>query len=318
MKLCLMVEGQEGVSWEQWVNLAHACEEHGIVALFRSDHYMNLGGRHPERAALDAWGTLCGLAALTSTLRLGTLVSPATFRHPSNLAKLAVTADHISDGRIEVGLGAGWHEREHEAYGFPFPVTRVRMEVLEEQLQIVLGNWAEERFSFAGKHYRCSELEAQPKPVQQPHPPLIMGGLAGPRSAGLAAAYADEYNTTFPTVAQVGERIGRVQAACEKARRSHLPFSVMTCVIPGADQRDLEHRVRRVAERRGEEIDLADPPTGWIIGTREQVSEQLASLREAGVSRVMCQYLVHDDLEGVALLGDIARALPQGAGRGGG
>ena len=121
MQLCLMIEGQEGVSWPQWVALAQACEQHHIPALFRSDHYMNLDGQHPERGSLDAWATLSALAAVTSTLRLGTMVSPATFRHPSELAKVVVTADHVSGGRVELGLGAGWHEREHDAYGFPFP-----------------------------------------------------------------------------------------------------------------------------------------------------------------------------------------------------
>src|SRR5581483_1232812 len=116
--LCLMIEGQEGVSWPQWLAIAQACEQHGVPALFRSDHYMNLDGQHPERQSMDAWGTLCALAAQTSTLRLGTLVTPATFRHPSNLAKLVATADEISGGRVSLGLGAGWHEREHEAYGF--------------------------------------------------------------------------------------------------------------------------------------------------------------------------------------------------------
>ena len=123
MDLCLMIEGQEGVTWPQWRALAAACEQHGIPALFRSDHYLNLDGQHPERGALDAWGTINALAALTTTLRLGTLVSPASFRHPSVLAKLVVTADHVSQGRIELGIGAGWHEREHEAYGFPFAPT---------------------------------------------------------------------------------------------------------------------------------------------------------------------------------------------------
>ena len=143
MQICLMIEGQEGVSWPQWLALAGACEEHGVPALFRSDHYMNLSGLDPGRAALDAWSTLNALAAVTSTVRLGTLVSPATFRHPSLVAKSVTTADHVSGGRVELGLGAGWHEREHEAYGFPFPPVGVRMDILEEQLQIVLGNWGE-------------------------------------------------------------------------------------------------------------------------------------------------------------------------------
>src|SRR5664279_5634235 len=156
MQLCLMIEGQEGVSWPQWLALAQGCEQHAIPGLFRSDHYLNLDGHHPERGSLDAWGTVCALAGATSTLRLGTMVSPATFRHPSELAKLVVTADHISGGRIELGIGAGWHEREHEAYGFPFADTRTRMNVLEEQLQVLLGNWTgsgRAPFSFHGEHY---------------------------------------------------------------------------------------------------------------------------------------------------------------------
>src|SRR5947209_1494011 len=140
MDLCLMIEGQEGVTWPDWRAIARACGQAGISTLFRSDHYLNLDGGHPERGSLDAWGTINALAVVTSTLRLGTLVSPATFRHPSSLAKLVVTADQISGGRVELGLGAGWHEREHAAHGFPFPDTRTRVDMLEEQLQVVLGS----------------------------------------------------------------------------------------------------------------------------------------------------------------------------------
>ena len=307
MQLCLMIEGQEDVRWPQWVALARACEEHGVPALFRSDHYMNLDGRHPGRDALDAWATVCGLAAVTSTVRLGTMVSPATFRHPSNLAKLAVTADHISGGRVEVGLGAGWHEREHAAYGFSFPATAERMGILEEQLQILLGNWGDERFSFTGRHYRLDDLDAQPKPVQRPHPPLIMGGNAGPRSAALAAAYADEYNTAFPTEADARARRQRINEACSAAGREPIPFSIMTSQIVGADASELRHRAARLLEKTGmdQSVDefLADPPPAWLVGTADQVVERLEKLREAGVSRVMCQHLLHDDLDAVALIG---------------
>lgn len=303
-----MIEGQEGVSWAQWVALAEACEQHGIPALFRSDHYENLDGQHPERGSLDAWATVCALAATTSTLRLGTLVSPATFRHPSNLAKLATTADHISGGRVELGLGAGWHQHEHAAYGFRFPPVGERVDALEEQLQIVLGNWGEERFFFQGRHYEVDGLEAQPKPLQRPHPPLIIGGSAGPRSAALAARYADEYNTPFPTLEDVRARRGRIADACSKASRAPIPFSVMTSVLVGADRSSLRERARRLMERLGADRDvdrfLAEPPGGWLVGTVEQVAEQLARLQEHGVSRVMCQQLLHDDLEAVALLGD--------------
>ncbi len=305
MQLCLMIEGQEDVSWAQWQALARACEEHGIPALFRSDHYMNLDGREPGRAALDAWAVISALAATTSTLRLGTLVSPATFRHPSTLAKMVVTADHVSDGRIELGLGAGWHEREHAAYGFQFPPVKTRMDVLEEQLQVVLGCWERSDFSFDGAHYHLSDLDAQPKPAQHPHPPLIMGGNAGPRSARLAARYADEYNTAFPALEQIRERKARVDEACEQAGRRPIPFSVMTAVLCGGDEGELRTRAERLAQKTGGDARgfLADPPPGWIVGTVEQASAQLSELRDAGVHRVMCQQLLHDDLDAVELLG---------------
>jgi F420-dependent oxidoreductase-like protein len=300
-----MIEGQEGVAWPQWLAIAQACERFGIPTLFRSDHYMNLDGQHPERESLDAWGTLCGLAAVTTTLRLGTMVSPATFRHPSILAKLVVTADHISGGRVDLGLGAGWHEREHAAYGFPFADIRARMDVLEEQLQVVLGAWAEGPFSFDGRHYHLDQLEAQPKPVQPPHPPLIMGGTAGPRGAALAARYADEYNTTFPSVEQIRERRERIHQACAEAGRDPLPFSIMTAVVSGADEGELRERMGRLADKIGADPAqlLTDPPSGWIVGTLDHATEQLLAIREAGVDRIMCQQLVHDDLDAIELLG---------------
>jgi F420-dependent oxidoreductase-like protein len=307
-----MIEGQEGVSWPQWVALARACEEHGVPALFRSDHYMNLDGEHPERDALDAWGTLCALAAVTSSVRLGTLVSPATFRHPSVLAKVAATGDQISGGRVIVGLGAGWHEREHEAYGFEFPGVSTRMDVLEEQLQVVLGAWGPGPFTFEGRHHRISRLDARPKPVQQPHPPLIMGGDAGPRSAALAARYADEYNTAFPSVDEVRERSSSVARACEAAGREPIPFSVMTGLVVGRDRAELSERVRRLSERVDLDADafLREPPAAWIVGTIGDAVEQLRALKEAGVARVMCQHLLHDDLDAVALIGsELAPAL---------
>jgi F420-dependent oxidoreductase-like protein len=304
--LCLMIEGQEGVGWPQWQALAGACERHSIPALFRSDHYLNLDGHHPERGSLDAWGTLCALAATTSTLRLGTMVSPASFRHPSELAKLVTTADHISGGRIELGLGAGWHEREHAAYGFPFLPVSERLDVLEEQLAVVHGTWTERPFSFTGDHYTLDDLDAQPCPVQQPHPPLIMGGAGGPRSARLAARFADEYNTPFVTVAQVAARRAAVDAACERAGRAPIPFSVMTGVLVGADTAELESRARRLGERIGADPGelLRTPPAGWIVGTPDSAIEQLHALREVGVARVMCQHLLHDDLDAIALIGE--------------
>jgi F420-dependent oxidoreductase-like protein len=306
MDLCLMIEGQEGVSWPEWQAIARACEQARITTLFRSDHYLNLDGQHPERGSLDAWGTINALAAITSSLRLGTLVSPATFRHPSSLAKLVVTADQISGGRIELGLGAGWHEREHTAHGFPFPDTRTRVDMLEEQLQVILGSWDSGPFSFDGAHYQLDDLDAQPKPVQRPHPPLIIGGNAGPRSCKLAARFADEYNTTFPSLSEVRERRARVEEACRRAGREPIPFSVMTAVLAGVDERDLRARAGRVATVHGGDASglLEDPPSGWVVGVIEQAAEQLAALRDAGVSRIMCQHLAHTDHEFIGLLGE--------------
>ena len=298
-----MIEGQEGVTWPQWEALGRACEEHGIPELFRSDHYLNLGGI-TDRGSLDAWGTLCGLAAVTSTVRLGTMVSPATFRHPSLVAKMVTTADHISGGRVDLGLGAGWHEREHEAYGFPFASTRERMDVLEEQLQVILGNWGDETFSFSGDHYALRELDAQPKPIQRPHPRLIIGGSGGRRSAELAARFGDEYNTPFAAGDELRQRRQRVVEACEQAGREMLPFSLMTGIVLGLDEADLRDRARRLRERIPDFGGLSDAPPAWIVGTVDQATEQLLALREAGVDRVMCQHLLHDDLDAVALLGE--------------
>jgi len=169
MDVCLMIEGQENVTWEQWIGLALACEEYGFQALFRSDHYLSFG--HPaEYGSMDAWATLSALADRTDRIRLGTLVSPVTFRHPSELAKAVVTVDHVSGGRIELGMGAGWHEGEHRAYGFPFPPDGERFDILEEQVEIVHRLWDvdEQEVNFEGKHYRLEGCHALPKPVQDP------------------------------------------------------------------------------------------------------------------------------------------------------
>lgn len=301
-----MIEGQEGVTWSDWQALARACEEHGIPTLFRSDHYMNLDGAHPERGSLDAWGTLCALAACTTTLRLGTMVSPATFRHPSELAKLVATADHVSGGRVNLGLGAGWHEREHAAFGFPFDAPRTRFDILEEQLQVIHGAWGSEPFSFAGRHYTLSELEAMPKPVQSP-PPVILGGAAKPRSLALAARYASEYNTLYALPDVAIERRERLATACAKAGRDPIAFSIMTVIVCGTDDATVRERLRALADKMGHDYEqlASAPPSGWIIGTVDPVIDQLQALRQAGVDRIVCQQFVHDDLDHVALIGDV-------------
>lgn len=303
MRVALMIEGQEAVTWDDWVALAQACERTGIEALFRSDHLRGLSGR-PERQALDAWGTICALAARTSSLRLGTMVSPASFRHPSVLAKLVTTADHVSGGRVELGMGTGWNEDEHRAMGFPFGSLPERMDVLEEQLAIVHeGHWTPGPFTHAGAHYAVHELDPSPKPVQRPHPPLIMGGGAGPRAARLAARYADEYNTVSPTLEEIAERRARIAAACERAGRAPIPFSVMTTALLGADGEEVERRARELGEWRGEPVDLDAMAGTWIVGTVAQAAARLREYEQAGVERIYLQHPVHRDLDVVELIG---------------
>ena len=311
MQLDLMIEGQEGVTWPQWLDIAHACEQHGITTLFRSDHYMNLDGLDPQRPALDALGTSIALGAVTTKLRFGTMVSPATFRHPSVLAKLAVTADHVSGGRFELGLGAGWHEREHAAYGFPYYDLKTRMDRFAEQLEIIHGTWMQSPFTFNGEHYQLDALDAQPRPVQQPHLPLLMGGNAGPRAAALAARFADEYNTTAAAPEAVRERKAAIDAACERTDRAPIPFSVMTPIIVGTDEADLLGRARAAARfRRMPEDSLdSEAPPGWLRGTVEQVAEQIRTLADVGVSRVLCQHLPHYDLETIEIIGTLLAPL---------
>jgi F420-dependent oxidoreductase-like protein len=300
MRLCLMIEGQEGVTWPQWMALAEACERTGLEGLFRSDHYRSVDDG-PALGSLDAWTTLAGLAARTERIRLGTMVSPATFRHPSVLGRSVTTVDHISGGRAELGLGAGWFEREHAAFGFPFPPLGERMEVFEEQAEIIVGQWTKESFSFAGTHYRLDDCEALPRPVQRPHPPVIIGGSAKRRSVAVAARLAQEYNLVSATPADCRAARQRLDEACERHGRdpSTLVLSVMATVLVGADEADLARRGRRMAAAG---MDDGDHST-WVRGTVSQAAERLAELADAGVERMMLQHLLHDDLEMVELLG---------------
>jgi F420-dependent oxidoreductase-like protein len=312
MRLALMVEGQEDVTWDDWRALAATGERLGFQALFRSDHYLSVDGRS-ERSALDAWGTLCALAATTTSLRLGTLVSPATFRHPSVLAKLAVTGDRISGGRVELGIGAGWLEAEHRAYGFPFPPLGVRMDRLAEQLSIIRGAWGPGPFSFDGEHWRIEALDARPKPVQEPHPPLILGGAAGPRSAALAARFATEYNVVHADPATATRARAALDAACVAAGRDRtsLRLSLMNGFLIGADEADVGARAERLAEWRGKAVDLDELARSWIVGTPDRVIARLREYADAGVERVMLQHhLIDDDAALELIASEVAPALP--------
>jgi F420-dependent oxidoreductase-like protein len=308
MRVCLMIEGQEGVSWDEWVALAHACEEHGLEGLFRSDHYASTVTGE-ARGSLDAWATLAALAPLTARIRLGTLVSPVTFRHPSVLAKCALLADHASGGRVEIGMGAGWMDFEHRAYGFPFPEMSTRIEMLAEQVEIVHRLLTEETVSFDGHHYRLEYCPPRPAPVQQPRPPILIGGAARSGTVGPAVRFADEYNTSFPTVEDCADRRRRLDRACERAGRdpATLPLSIMTGCVVGRDGDELLERLRRRAELSGSDESPEEygerRGDNMVIGTIAEVVERLRAYEAAGVERAMLQHLDHVDLEMVALIG---------------
>jgi alkanesulfonate monooxygenase SsuD/methylene tetrahydromethanopterin reductase-like flavin-dependent oxidoreductase (luciferase family) len=256
-----MIEGQEGVTWPQWIALARAAEDAQLDALFRSDHYRSIVRGEPN-GALDAWGTICALAASTTTLRLGTLVSPVTFRKPSVLAKLVTTADHISGGRVELGIGAGWFEPEHAAYGFDFMTQKGRLDELDRQLAEITRQWSEAD-------------DIWPKPIQQPRPRIIVGGRARPRTVAAAVRYADEYNTLLAPPAEIRERKQRLDDATDRAGRERLTFSMM----------------------------------GELNGGADELEERLRAYADVGVERVMVQHLQHEDVERVAVLGEVASRL---------
>jgi F420-dependent oxidoreductase-like protein len=306
--VALMIEGQEDVTWDDWVAIAAACERSGVGTLFRSDHYLSVEDRR-ERGSLDAWATLAALAAATEKLRLGTMVSPATFRHPSVFAKSVVTVDQISGGRVEAGLGAGWWDREHEAYGFDLPELGPRMDAFEEQLEIVTRQFEDGAFSFSGEHFKIEGLDARPKPVQRPRPLLIVGGSGGPRSLRIAAQWADEYNTVFTGPEGLAEIRTKLDAACAKRDRdpASLPLSLMTGWIVGETRDEVVDRASRLSAWQGKGEDgeafLAELPDAWITGTVEEAVDQLRALREVGCTRVMAQHLLHRDTEAIELIG---------------
>jgi alkanesulfonate monooxygenase SsuD/methylene tetrahydromethanopterin reductase-like flavin-dependent oxidoreductase (luciferase family) len=289
MRVCLMLEGQEGISWEQWAELADAAEAAGLDGLFRSDHYRSIVRPAPA-ASLDAWLILAALAARTERLRLGTLVSPVTFRPVSVLAKSVVTVDHISNGRVELGIGAGWYEEEHRTYGFPFLSTRERVDLLDSQLVEIRRQWT-------------AADDVWPKPLQQPGPPVIVGGKAKPRTVRAASLYADEYNFVFPSLEQARGARATLDEAAGEAGREPVRLSMMWSCVLGRDR-------SAVADRLADWRALVGAAQGEpLAGTVDEVAERLREYERAGVYRVMIQHLLHEDVEMVSLLGELQSAL---------
>jgi F420-dependent oxidoreductase-like protein len=305
MQLRVFTEPQQGASYQQLLRAAQAAEQLGFGAFFRSDHYLRIGDGDGLPGPSDAWITLAGLARETSRIRLGTLVSPATFRLPGPLAITVAGVDEMSDGRVELGIGAGWFAAEHRAYGIDFPETGERFDRFAEQVAIIDGLWrtpASEQFSFAGKHYRLEDSPALPKPVQSPRPPIIMGGGGRRRSAALAAAYADEYNVAFSSVAETGAIFGRVRTAAAAAGRE-LRYSAAQVLCVATSESALARRAAAIGR------EVADLRQNALGGSPAELIDKIGRYAEAGASRMYLQLLDLDDLDQLELIA--AEVMPQ-------
>jgi len=312
-----MIEGQQGVTWADWCALADRSEQLGLEGLFRSDHYFSARGVSGV-GATDAWAVLAALAERTSTLRLGTLVSPVTFRLPAVLARSALTVDLISGGRVEIGMGAGWWEDEHTRFGLPFYDVEQRWQMLEEQVPIVHGLLTEDAFSFEGEHYRLEGADQMPKPVQRPRPPLILGGTTvGPRMQALIGRYADEFNTVGGTAEEVGARFRRARAAVEAAGRDPqaLVTSLMTWFFVAPTEDVYLEKLRRAhsLDPSAGPFDAyrADIEHDCIVGTPDRAIARLHEYANVGVQRIFLNHELYDDLEMLDLMAtDVMPAVP--------
>lgn len=306
MELRIFTEPQQGATYDDLLAVAQAAERLGFGAFFRSDHYLTMGGDGLPGPS-DAWITLAGIARETSTIRLGTLVTAATFRLPGPLAIAVANVDQMSGGRIELGLGSGWYDDEHHAYGIPFPPLGERFDRFEEQLAIITGLWetpAGERFSFAGEHHQLTDSPALPKPAQSPRPPIIIGGGGAKRTPRLAATYAQEFNLPFSSVADTGAAFDRVRAACEAAGRDpgSMVFSAAQVVCVGADEAEVERRAAAIGRQP------AELRENGAAGTPAEAVERLLAFRELGATRAYLQVLDLADLDHLELIA--AEVLP--------
>ena len=305
MRLRIFTEPQQGADYATLRRVAQATEQLGFDAFFRSDHYLKIGGGSGLPGPTDAWTTL---AVETSRIQLGTLVSPATFRLPGPLAVIVAQVDQMSGGRVELGLGTGWYETEHAAYGIPFPPPAERFDKFEEQLAIITGMWSTpegETFSYQGAHYQLTDSPALPKPAQRPRPPVLIGGAGPRRTPRLAAAYADEYNLPFHTVADTAAAFGRVRDACEAAGRdaSSMRYSVAQTVCCGRDDAELERRAAAIGQP------LSNLRENGLAGIPAEIVDRLGEFGKIGADGAYLQVLDLHDLDHLELIA--AEVLPQ-------
>ncbi|HET9897957.1 MAG TPA: LLM class F420-dependent oxidoreductase [Streptosporangiaceae bacterium] len=307
MHLRIFTEPQQGADYATLLRLAQATEGLGFDAFFRSDHYLKMGDRSGLPGPTDSWITLGALAVQTNRIRLGTLVSPVTFRLPGPLAVAVAQVDAMSAGRVELGLGTGWFDAEHAAYGIPFPGLGDRFGMMEEQLAIITGLWstpAGDTFSFTGKHYTVTDSPGLPKPLQQPRPPIVIGGGGQKRTPRLAAAYADEYNAAFDGVQGTQAAFERVRAAVRAASRpaGSMAYSIAQVVCCGRDEAEVARRAAAIG-RQPDEL-----RQHGLAGTPEEVVTKLRQFAEIGTERAYLQVLDLDDLEHLELIA--AEVLP--------
>jgi F420-dependent oxidoreductase-like protein len=296
----VFLEPQQGASYDDQVAVAKAAESLGFSAFFRSDHYLAMSGDGLP-GPTDSWVTLAGIARETSEIRLGTLVTSATFRHPGPLAISVAQVDAMSAGRVEFGIGAGWFEAEHRAYAIPFPALGERFDRLEEQLDIITGMWSSpvgDTFDYTGTHYHVADSPALPKPVQRPHPPIIIGGGGAKRTPALAARFAAEFNLAFPTLDFVGVQLGRVQSALHAIGRAgdDIVYSAAFAVCAGRDEAQIARRADAIS-RDVDELRANTP----LVGTPNEIVDRLGPFAEAGVQRVYLQLLDASDLDHLEL-----------------
>lgn len=302
MQLRIFTEPQEGATYDDLLAVALEAERLGFDAFFRSDHYLHMGAS-PGPGSTDAWITLAGLARDTSTIRLGTLVTSATFRYPGPLAVSVATVDAMSGGRVEFGLGAGWFEAEHDGFGIPFPPLGERFDRLEEQFEIITGLWDApdgERFDHPGGHYPVTNSVALPKPAQAPRPPIIVGGNGPRRTPELAARFADEFNVPFSDVETTGRQFDRVRDAVEAADRKpeSMIYSAAQVVCVGRDQAEFERRAAAIG-REPDEL-----RTNGAAGSPEEAVAHLTHFAELGATRAYLQVLDLSDLDHLALIAE--------------
>lgn len=317
MKIGIMVEGQEGLTWERWFAIADQVESLGLDSLWRSDHFFSVMGR-TERASLEAWVSLTALAQRTTRIPFGPLVSPMTFRHPALLARMAAALDVLSSGRLILGIGAGWNEDEHAAYGITLPPIKERMDRLEEGIAVIRALWGGGPADIDGRYYSLRRATAEPRPQQRPGPPLLIGGDGEVRLLSIVARHADEWNSHAPGPDAYRGKRARLEEHCRVAGRDpdQIVRSWMGGVMIASDWRELEQRARWFKEFL---TALADVPhnrvtealkaKSWLVGTPDEIAQQLGAWSAAGVERVMLQYYDLDDMQGLALLAQVARAV---------